>query len=56
MASLVTESGDKPPVPLAQQHRSANEAGIPKSVDERGEARRAFMLKHRGAYEALANS
>lgn len=56
MASVVNASDDKPPAPRAQQHRSAHEAGVPKTAEERREARRAFMLKHRGAYEVLARS
>lgn len=42
--------------PEPSQHRAANEAGVPKSAEERREARRAFMKQHRAAYEALANS
>jgi hypothetical protein len=42
--------------PTPQQHDAANEAGVPKTAEERRQLRRALMRKHRAAYEALGNS
>jgi hypothetical protein len=57
MVATMTNPTNKPQgKPEPSQHRAANEAGVPKTAEERREARRAFMKKHRAAYEALANS
>lgn len=57
MVATMTNTTNKPQEqPEPSQHRTANEAGVPKTAEERREARRAFMKKHRAAYEALANS
>jgi hypothetical protein len=57
MVATMTNPTNTPQAqPEPSQHRAANEAGVPKTAEERREARRAFMKQHRAAYEALANS